>query len=103
MDSNYARYNDLLAWSNALRYDQNLKETDRVARWRQRLEFEQLDDMERRTRWGRMSYTDRSSLGLAGGYVRFAYSLQCIKLIYDVSGTPAWACRAITIPVLSDQ
>lgn len=69
MDPGYARYNDLLAWSNAMRYDQNLRESDRVARWRRRLEFEQLDDLERRTRWNKMSYADRSMLGLAGGYV----------------------------------
>lgn len=68
MDSNYARYNDLMTWANALKYDRKLAESERLQRWRQRMEWEMLGEAERRARWGRMPYKDRSMLGLAGGF-----------------------------------
>lgn len=68
MDSNYARYNDLVTWANALRYDRKLAESERLRRWRMRMEWELLDEAERRLKWGRMPYKDRALLGLAGGF-----------------------------------
>ena len=102
MDPGYARYNDLLTWSNAMRYDQNLRESDRMARWRRRLEFEQLDDLERRTRWNKMSYADRSMLGLAGGYVSSTMTRKLHGADKPYSGTRDLACPTTTIQLPFD-
>lgn len=75
MDSNYARYNDLVTWANALKYDHGLRESERLARWRQRMEWELLDEAQRRARWNRMSYRDRALLGLSGGFWDSRYGL----------------------------
>lgn len=68
MDTNYTRYNDLVTWANALRYDRKLAEAERLQRWRRRMEWEMLDEAERRARWNQMPYKDRAMLGLAGGF-----------------------------------
>lgn len=75
MDSNYARYNDLLTWANALKYDRKLAESERMARWRQRMQWEMLEDAERRARWNQMPYKDRSMIGLSGGFWDSRYGL----------------------------
>ena len=49
-------------------YDKNLCESDRVARWRQRLEFELLNDAERRNNWKTMPFAQRGQLGLNAGF-----------------------------------
>jgi hypothetical protein len=68
LDPTYARYQDLLAWSNALKYDRKLREADKQARWRQRLEFEMLSEAARRARYQQMPYAQRGLLGLSEGY-----------------------------------
>lgn len=68
MDTNYARYNDLVAWANALRYDQSVAQAERQSRWRERMQWEMLDEAQRRSRWGQMPYKQRALLGLNGGF-----------------------------------
>lgn len=92
-DSNYTRYNDLLAWSNALRYDRSLQEAERLQRWRQRLDFEELDEMARRRRWMQMSLRDRATLGLSSGYWDSRYG---VPTYYDPR-----ALRPMQYPVSS--
>ena len=75
MDNNYARYNDLMAWANALKYDNKLAESERLARWRQRMQWEMLDDAQRRIRWAQMSYKDRAMIGLSGSFWDSKYGL----------------------------
>lgn len=74
MDSNYARYNDLVTWAQALRHDRKLAEAERLQRWRMRMEWEMLDEAEKRNRWRSMPYRERAMLGLAGGFWDSGYA-----------------------------
>lgn len=78
MDSNYARYSDLATWANALKYDRKLAESERLARWRQRMGWEMLAEAEKRARWNQMAYKDKAMLGLAGGFYDSTYVFQTL-------------------------
>lgn len=83
MDDNYARYNDLVTWANALRFDRKLAESERLQRWRMRMEWEMLDEVERRLRWSRLPYKDRLLMGLAGGFGDSRYSqIRALRFVH---------------------
>ncbi|KNF03948.1 hypothetical protein PSTG_03033 [Puccinia striiformis f. sp. tritici PST-78] len=58
---------DLYLYEMMLRLDHALDEGERMLRWRERLAWEELSQMERQLRWERMDIMERSRLGLGMG------------------------------------
>lgn len=58
---------DLYLYEAMLRLDRTIDEQERMRRWRERLQWEELDQMARRVRWREMDVMSRSRLGLGTG------------------------------------
>ncbi|KAL8277814.1 hypothetical protein RQP46_009797 [Phenoliferia psychrophenolica] len=66
-DEQYA-LGDLMYYQRQLELDQALSEQERLARWEDRLAWEELDDAERRLRYAQMDARSLDRLGLRGGW-----------------------------------
>ncbi|CAH7668624.1 hypothetical protein PPACK8108_LOCUS3147, partial [Phakopsora pachyrhizi] len=65
-DDYYGAYGDLLQYEEQLRLAADLDESERLRRWRDRLEFEELAESERTRRYELMAEEERLRLGLIG-------------------------------------
>ncbi|KAI8460566.1 hypothetical protein BY996DRAFT_4574493, partial [Phakopsora pachyrhizi] len=63
----YGAYDSLLIYEEQLRRMQDISEADRIARWKARLQFEELCDKERFIRYQRMAEEERMRIGLKNG------------------------------------
>lgn len=55
---------DLVSFENALRADRRLRQEDKLRRWKARIQWQEMNERERRLRYFRMTEVERRMLGL---------------------------------------